>query len=134
MAIFYLCARNTWQSIVFINKHRFPFAATYNFNFIVNIIIMISYMNIVHKVNSCLMNSLLFITVPANGIANFESRRCFHLFVEYTVPVPFKKLRINVILFWCDEHGILDRSEICCVVIFAYIRFKTCRKKDLFAI
>ena len=57
-------------------------------------------MNIIHKVNSCMVSLLLSIAIPIYDITNFESWRRFHLFVENAVPVPFKKLRVNVILSW----------------------------------
>ena len=87
---------------MFIYKHGFLLTAALGHNFIVDIIIVFSDMDIVHKVNSSVVSLLLFIAIPIYGITNFESWRCFHLFVENAVPVPFKKLRINVILSWRD--------------------------------
>ena len=76
---------------MFIYKHGFPLTAALDLNFIVDIIIVFPDMNIVHIVNSSVVSLLLFIAIPVYGITNIESWRCFHLFVEYAIPMPLEK-------------------------------------------
>ena len=109
--------------IVFIYKHCFPFSTANDIDFIAYIFIEIPYMNVINKVNTSVMSFLLFIAVPVYGIASFEPWGCFHLFIEYAVPMPFKECGINVILFWCDKHYVLDRFEVFSIVFFADILF-----------
>ena len=45
------------------------------------------------------------------------------LFVKYAVPVPFKELRINVILTRSNKRIFFDGEEILVVVVFANVLF-----------
>ena len=65
--------------IIFIDKHCSFFATANCFNFIVYFFVGFPYMGVIHKVNPGAMCSLLFIAVPINGIANFESWGCSHI-------------------------------------------------------
>ena len=67
-----------WHYITFIDKQYFLLTATYGFDFIVYIIIEMTYLNVINEVNSSFMSLLLFIAIPAYGIANFESWGRFH--------------------------------------------------------
>ena len=82
-----------------------------------------TYMNVMYEVNSSVMSSLFFITVPVYGIANFEFWRCFHLFIEYAVPMPFKECGINMIFSWCDKHDVLNGLKVFGIIFFADVLF-----------
>ena len=80
-------------------------------------------MNVIYEVNSSIMSSLLFIAIPVYGIADFESWGCFHLLIEYAVPMPFKERGIDVILSRCNKRDVLDGFKVFGIILFADILF-----------
>ena len=112
------------------------FPAAFCLNFVVNIFVEITYMNAIDEVHLCLVYSLLLVTKPTDGVAYLKFWRICHcfLFIEDTVPVPFKELWVNMIFLWGNEYGILYRFKILDIILLADVLFQTNRKQNVFVV